>query len=220
MGKENGIIIGQAHQIMKRTYKELSRLKDDVADMLSEYDPSLTDFEEYSYGPNSLYLKANHTFLFKRHVEEQEGAIIREQRVLAVICIFDEEWDLNRISLKDQPELWVGLVDIRNQKGRCRPGDISGLLKRDRRAFFSSTDESLLSLTKKGAVKDTKEPVELRIGGYVFDYEWSAYKGEGVEKELWRGHFIGYPLVDISNREELKSKIIHKLFKAMRKRKA
>lgn len=193
MDNQKGIIINQAYEIIRKTYKEIDRLKDDIADLLSDYEPSMKYDEEYSYGGKYLHLRANHTYLFKRALEESEVENIKEERILAVICIFHEEGDINRISLRNQPELWVGLFDIKNKKEKCRPWDIYNLLKLDERKHFSDG--------------------ELRIGGDIFEYYWMNVETEQKEKEEWKGWFVGYPLVDIRDKEVLKAKIMEKLFK-------
>lgn len=190
MDNQKGIIINEAYQIILKTYKEINRLKDDVADLLSDYEPSMRYDEEYSYGPKSLYLKPNHTYLFRRIPDESETTNIKEERYLAVICIFYEDNinNINRISLKDQPELWVALFDIKNRIQKCKPWDISYLLRLDEREGFTNN--------------------ELRIGGDVFKYYW---KDDNTGEE-WKGRFVGYPLVEIINIEILKAKIMNKLF--------
>lgn len=189
MNNQRGVIINQACEILKRTYKEINRLKDDLEDLLSDFEPSMKFVEQYSYGTNSLYLKANHSFLFKRAEEEPEREQIEGERILAMISIFYEESNLNRISLKDQPELWVGLIDIKNRKDKCRPWDIYGLLKLENRKDFTNG--------------------KLMIGGDVSEYYWIDDK----TGEEWKGRFIGYPLVDITDINVLKTKITEKLFK-------
>jgi hypothetical protein len=119
-----GKTIDLACQILLRTYREINRLTDDLVDLTSEYDPAMKFAEEYSYGGKSLYLRANHTFLLKAEPREEDEAEKKEskkQRVLALVCIFYDDGGLNRISLKDEPELWIGLLDINNSKENCRP---------------------------------------------------------------------------------------------------
>ena len=197
MDNQKGMIINQAYEIIRKTYKEIHRLKDDIADLLSDHEPSMKYVEEYSYGGKYLHLRANHTYLFKRTSEESEIENIKKERILAVICVFYEEGDINRINLKDQPELWVGLFDIKNKKEKCRPWDIHNLLKLDRREYFSNG--------------------ELRIGGHLLEYYWVNDEAEQDEKEEWKGRFVGYPLVDITDKEVLKAKIMEKLFKMNQK---
>jgi len=193
MDNQKGMIINQACEIMRKTYKEVDRLKDDIADLLGDYEPTLKYVEEYSYAGKYLHLRANHTYIFKRSPEESQIEDIKEERVLAVICVFYEERDTNRINLRDQPELWVGLFDIRNKKKKCRPWDISNLLKLDKRGHFDNG--------------------ELRIGGDVFEYHWIDSEAGHDEKEEWKGRFVGYPLVDIGDRQAIKAKIMEKLFR-------
>lgn len=192
MDNQKGAIVNQAYEIIKKTYKEIDRLKDDISDLMSDYEPSMKYSEEYSYGGKYLSLRANHTYLFKSTSDEIESENIKEEYILVIICVFYEKDNLNRINLRDQPELWVGLLNIKNKKENCRPWDISNLLKLEERKQFTNG--------------------ELRIGGDVFDYYWIDDESE-KKKEEWKGKFVGYPLVEITDKEALKVKIIEKLFK-------
>jgi len=191
VSREKGVIIGQACEILRKTYREIDRFKDDITELLSDYEPSMRYVEEHSYGGRYLHLRANHTYLFKRTPEESEIEGAREERVLSVTCIFYEEGNLNRVNLKDQPELWIGLLNISNEKEQCKSWHIRDTLSLNKRKYFIDG--------------------ELRIGGDVLKYHW-ADEREQEEKEEWTGVFIGYPLVDITNRDVLKAKIMDKLF--------
>jgi hypothetical protein len=190
MSTENGKLIDQSIEIIKKTYQETNRLKDDLENLLLETEPSLKFTEEYSYSPNLLYLKPNHTFLFQRVNQDPESDNIIGERDLAMICIFYDEGGFNRINLKDQPEIWFGLMDLLNNTERCRAWDISGLLKIEERGCFK--DESLM------------------VDGNIYEYHWSDDEG-GAEE--WKGRFIGYPLVDIVDIDFLKVNAVDKLFK-------
>lgn len=199
MNNQKGIIINRAFEIIRKTYKEINRLKDDIADLISDYDPAMKFIEEYSYSSGrALHLRANHTFLFKKVREESESGIIKEERALVILCLFTERENLNRINLKDQPELWVGLLDIKRAEP-TRPWDYWDCLKLERRKCFKNRD--------------------LRISGDVFEYHWVDHNAKEEEREEWGGLFVGYPLVEITNREVLKEKIIDKLFKTDNKNK-
>ena len=56
MSTKNSKLIDQSIEIIKKTYQETNRLKDDLENLLLETEPSLKYTEEYSYSPNSLYL--------------------------------------------------------------------------------------------------------------------------------------------------------------------
>lgn len=192
MDIKKGKIINDAYEILKRTFKEINRLKDDIADLLSDYDPAMKYIEEYSYvSGRALNLRANHTFLFKRESEESEPGILKEEHVLVILCLFTEEQNLNRINLRDQPELWVGLLDLKRAES-SRPWDYWNCLKLERRKCFKNKD--------------------LRIGGEVFEYKWVGEKSDEGNQEECTGKFIGFPLADISSREVLKEKVMDKLF--------
>lgn len=185
---ERGEIINQAYEILKKTYKEIYRLKDDIGDLLAEHDNSIKYFDEYSYSPNNLILKSYHAFFFRQDIDPQleEGPI----RALLMICLFDESRDMNRVNLKGEPELWVGLFEISDELEHCRAPKAYTVLSINKRKYFNK---------------------ELKIGGDVISYEEKPANGSGEDK-MWRGWFVGYPLVEITDREAAKRKILEKLY--------
>lgn len=187
MESQNGIIINQACDIIKKTYREVYRLKDDFTDLLSDYDSHLKYEEEYSFGPKSLHLTTHHAFLYKR---ESEGSDTNIERFLVICVVFHDGDYIKRINLKDQPEIWFGLFDIKNSEEKIRPWHIYNLLGIEEREFF----------------KDN----ELRIGGDIFNYHWLEDDSE-KDQEEYNGYFIGYPLVQINDKESLKI-VLDKLF--------
>lgn len=192
METSNGVIINQACQILIRTYKELNRLKDDISEMLFEYDQSMQFVEEYSYGPKTLYLKPHHTYLYKMKTDEPENGRDRfDERVLAIICIFYDA-DIPRLNLKDEPEIWFALFEITNTKQKYRSWDFYNLLKISEREAFATRD--------------------LRTDGNIVDYYWADNDAQIDEKEEWKGKVLGYPLVEISDIDTLKIKVFQKLF--------
>jgi len=194
MDIQKGKIINDAYEILRRTFKEINRLKDDIADLMSDYDPAMKYIEEYSYSSGrALHLRTNHTFLFKRESEESEPGILKEEHALVILCLFTEGENLKRIDLKDQPELWVGLLDLKRAES-SRAWDYWDCLKLERRKCFKNKD--------------------LKIGGEVFEYKWVGEKSDEGNQEECIGKFIGFPLVDISSREVLKEKIMDKLFRS------
>lgn len=191
---EKGKIINNAYEILEKTYKEINRLKDDFADLISDYVPAMKYVEEYSYASaKALHLRANHTYLFKREIEEPQTEILKEEHAVVILCLFTDRENLNRINLKDQPELWIGTLEIKRAVP-TRAWDYWVCIKLERRKCFKNR--------------------ELRIGGEVFEYHWVSETGDEENKEEWKGKFIGYPLADISSREEIKEKIMDKLFEA------
>jgi len=185
--EQKGETLGRALEIIRRTYLEINRLKDDFEELLMTHDPLFKFSQEYSYGTNSLHLKANHTFLFVRAKEETETDDFSQQGMVAIICIFYEESGLDRVSLKNQPEIWFAALDVLNCDHKIKPWAIYELLKLENRGEFSGNP--------------------LIIGGEVSQYHW---KDDDTEEE-WNGHFIGYPLVDITDIDALKEKVIDKL---------
>ena len=73
MDIEKGEIINDAFDIMKRTFKEINRLKDDVAELLTDYDSRWKFSEEYSSGSGTLIMKHHHSYFFKITLEETEA---------------------------------------------------------------------------------------------------------------------------------------------------
>ena len=200
MNNQNGEIINQAYNIIKKTYGEIYRLTDEFDELLSEYDSSLIFDEEYSYGPKSLQLKSHHGFLYKTNQEDSELATKTRNRYFTIIVLLDDDgWDLKRVSLKDQPEIWIGIVDIKNRTDKIRVWDIYNLLLLDERKYFNNG--------------------ELRVGGDVFEYNWMDDDSEGDKKEEWKGYFIGYPLVHIKDKESLNTDVLNKLFESIQNKK-
>lgn len=187
---EKGKIISQAYEILKRTYKEIYRLKDEIGDLLTEYDDTIKYYDEYSYSPNSLFLKPYHTFFFRQKIDFRldEGPL----RALVVVCLFDEYSGMDRVNLKDEPELWVGLLEINDKLQNCRAPVAYSVLSVDERSYFDR---------------------ELIIGGDIFHYRYVEEPGSGQEeRKEWKGEFLGYPLVEITDRAVVREKILEKLF--------
>ena len=189
MSAENSKLIDQSIEIIKKTYQEINRLKDDLENLILGVEPSLKYTEEYSYSPNSLYLKPNHTFLFQRVNEDPDSGNIIDERDFAMSCIFYDEGGINRINLEDQPEIWFGLFDILNNTKRSRAWDISALLKIEERGYFKGN--------------------KLLTDGNIYEYHWI----DDDSDEEWKGKFIGYPLVDIVDIEFLRKNVVDKYFK-------
>ncbi len=187
---EKGKLIGQAYHILNRTYKEIYRLKDDLGDVLLDYDETIKYFDEYSYGPKSLFLKPYHTFFFRQEIDfEESGNEIGNLRALVMICLFDEFDGMDRVNLKEEPELWVGVLDIEDKLIHCRAPCAYQVLLTTQREFFDK---------------------ELRIGGEIFYYSYN--EGHEYDDGIWTGQFLGYALTEINDREAIKEKILDKLF--------
>lgn len=192
MDIEKGKIINDAFDIMKRTFKEINRLKDDVAELLTDYDSHWKFSEEYSSGSGTLIMKHHHSYFFKITLEETEAEDIEEYNFFVLTCIFQDEGVLKRFSLKDQPELWAYIFDVKNRKEKCHKWHVYEHLNFEKRKYFKDSG--------------------VGIGGKVFEYQWINENSEEEDKEEWTGRFIGYPLVEISNRDDVKEKILDKLF--------
>jgi len=197
LNPEKGLIINQAQEILKKTYKEINKIKLEFEDLMTDYDSTLQYGEEYSYGPKSLMLKANHTFLFKR--ERTESDIV--ERIFAIIILLnDDGTTLKRINLKEEPEIWFLLLDVNNRDTSIRPWDAYSILTKEEKEFFTED--------------------ELRVDGTIFSYNWKEEDEMGEEKESdsanlneqWHGRLIGYPLTSIVNREFIKNNVFDKLW--------
>lgn len=187
---EKGKLIGQAYEILNRTYKEIYRLKDDLGDVLSDYDETIKYFDEYSYGPKSLFLKPYHSFFFRQEIDlEEQGDDVMDLRALVMICLFDEFDRMDRVNLKDEPELWVGVLDIEDSLVNCKARWAFPVLTTTQRELFDK---------------------ELRIGGEVFNYSYNEERE--YDDGIWTGQFVGYALTEINDREAIKEKILDKLF--------
>ncbi|MBT6231103.1 MAG: hypothetical protein HOI47_31075 [Candidatus Scalindua sp.] len=186
----NGEKINQAIEILIKTYAEINQLKTEFESLLYDYEQtkSMQFLEEYSTGGKSLNLRANHTYLFGRELDPEGPK--QEQSYIALICVFYESGGLNRISLKDDTELWIAKVDIMGRKEVCRTWDIS----------------SILNITERESYKIN----ELNIGGTVYEYGFNK-KGTNNVEEVWAAKFIGYPLVDIKDKMFIEEKILDKL---------
>lgn len=196
MSNSRGVTIGTAVEVIRKTYKDIERLIDDAEDLLSDYDSSLKFNENFSFGGKNLHLRANHTYLARESKEDEdtwENDDLVEQHVLAFIIIFFEEWDVDRVSLSDQPEIWIGLFTIKNLREKCRSWHIRDLLKKDEKQYFTNG--------------------EPRIGGDIFEYYWIDSETKGKNREEFKGQFVGYALTDIADIHDLKTKIMEKLFK-------
>lgn len=137
-------------------------------------------------------MKHHHSYFFKITLEDKEAEDINEDNFFVLTCIFQDEGDLKRFSLKDQPELCAYIFDVKNRKEKCHKWHVWEHLKFQNRKYFIDS--------------------EVGIGGKVFEYHWIDEKSDEEEKEEWIGRFIGYPLVEISNRDDVKEKILDKLF--------
>lgn len=186
---EKGKVIGEAIEIIRKTYKEVNRLKADVKELISEVDSTITSEQEYSYEPKTLNLKANHTVLYT-NLDNADNAEMKNKIVFVIVCIFYDEGDIKRSSLKDQPEIWFALFNISNKKDNVSPWNFSNMFTNENMKYFKC---------------------EIRPDGSLYEYsQEKEIKEEVIEK--WSGKFIGYPLADISDKNFLNDNVIRKLF--------
>jgi len=188
--QKKGQAIFTACEILRETYRDLDRLKDDLKSILKEkgYD---TNLDEYSYGPKTLYLKGIHAFIFREVQGEERGTKGKKiQTVLGGSVIFCDGnfggGEFKRIYLRDEPELWVGIAKVEGYKKDVVAWDFQWFLISDELKLF-------------------KPP--LKLGGSIHNY---LYDG-GDEWGLWKAKFVGYPLTVIKSREKLKELIVDPL---------
>ena len=195
---EKGLLINQAQEILKKTYKEINKIKQETEDLLTDYDPTLKVGEEYSYGPKSLMLKANHTFLFKRERAESETI----EKIFAIVVLLnDGDSTLKRVNLKEEPEIWFILLNVDNKEASVRPWEAYSVLTENERKNISKNN--------------------LRVDGSIFIYDWQeeddntekeSESQKDVKKEHWHCRLIGYPLTSIENKEFLENNVLKKLW--------
>ncbi len=100
---------------------------------------------------------------------------------------------MQRVNLKDEPELWVGLLEINDKPQNCQAPEAYSVLSVNERSNFDR---------------------ELIIGGDIFHYRFVEEPKSGQEKgREWKGKFVGYPLVEITDREAAREKILERLFR-------
>lgn len=196
MSHSAGHVIDQACKVLSRTYKELVRLKDDCASLLLEHDSPLNYSEEYSYGGRYLHLRASHAFLFRRPGDAEESPLdadsLRGEEVFALICIFQDEDGLNRISLNDEPELWAARFTTHRKEGKWRPWDAANLLKIEHRNGFVG-----------GTVA---------CDGQAYEFTSAASDESGQLIKQYDGNFVGCPLAEIRDREAIQTRLLDPLF--------
>lgn len=180
---KKGEIINNACEILKKTYKEVQSLYNEVEELLREYNENLEFKEEYSKGGKYLKLRNNHIFLFQ---EESDLKIEEETKEFFVLLfIFHDGPNVSRVNLENEPEIWAAKGQVKNAEIRYY----------NFRNMFSSPRTGF-------------EDQEIRVGGGVYDYYW-----ENDEKdEIWQAKFVGYPMVNITDREIAKEKLLDKLF--------
>ena len=184
MASEKGKIINDACKILKQTYKEVKSLFNEVEELLLEYNENLKFKEEWSKGGKYLKLRNNHFFIFQD--DNDIEAVSEEENFIdyfVLAVIFHDGSKVSRTSL-DEPEIWAG-------KGKTKNANVRYTSFRN---IFS---------TSKDGFND-----ELSANKEVFNYSWQ----DDEKYECWEGKFIGYPLVEITNRNDIKEKLLDKLF--------
>lgn len=185
---EKGQMINQAYEILKQTYLEIYKLKDDIAEILRNkgYDFS----EEYSYGGRSLNVVRNHTFLFKKNSENESEYC----EVLGIVVLFDNDGDLKKISLKDEPEIWFLSFEVKNSGGKIRPWSVYSALYKEGREWYDNGSLRCDSIPYNYFNIEEKEDTENK------DKLWS-----------YKGKVLGTSLTSIQNKDSVQE-LIEKLF--------
>lgn len=188
----NGKLIHQAQEILRKTYKEVNKIRQDLTELISDYDSSIVFTEEYSYGTKLLTLKSHHTSLFKEELDEaRKSDGVYSQKVFAAVIIFNDDADeLKRVNLKEEPEIWFLSLSSEKRSEDIRPWHVYKVL------------------TETNRIKGN-----LEASGKPFSYAWTEDDEDKNEDELetWKGEILGFPLISIKDKEFLKINVIDKL---------
>ncbi len=190
MENNYGQIISQAYAIIEKTYAQIDSMNDDLTEILGEYDPGMEFAEEYSYGPKFLYLKVIHAYLYRREMEKAKAKLPTEDTVFGMVIIFDEAGDITRASLRDQPEIWFGKLNIANETQLIKPFHLFRLFSQENREHYQR---------------------KLSVGGEVINYNWESELKKG-KQSIWTGRVIGYPLTAVTDRDFLLNEVVKKLY--------
>lgn len=218
-----GQMLNQAYEILKRTYREIYRLKEDATQLLEEMGTSYQFAEEYSYGPKRLYIKPFHTFVFRAVSDVEDGEDL-DDSVFAIVVIFGEEGKMGRIMVKDEPEIWFVKLETFNS-GLIRPWQINEMFTLGDRKYFTEglTIGKVCPYHYEILVNEGNDSDENNQG--IEDsvshegYEDSEYREDDMDDKddedaepIWDATVIGFPLVDITDSNVLKEKVIEPLF--------
>lgn len=184
MTNKKGEIINNAYEVLEKAYKEVESLNNEIGELLRKYNEDLDFKEEYSYGGSSLKLRKYHIFLYE---EESDSEIEKEEtkEIFALIFIFHDGSKVSRVNLENEPEIWAGKGQAKNIE--IRYSSIKNVFATPRTGFESQ---------------------EIRVGGTVYEYYWE----DDEKDEILQGEFVGYPMVEITNREVAEEKLLKKLF--------
>ena len=190
--EEKGKTLDKAFKILKKTYQQIDALNRDFGRLLKELDPSFSFFEEYSYSPNSLYLKEFHIYSYKRINDETDEDY--DEHLVGLMILFSDITAKYKVRKNPDyigPELWSFSLKTKNVNEATRAKDIPYCFSKEERKYFENN--------------------KLEIDGQLNNYHY-VYKEK--DKEItteWFGKFICYPLTSIENIDSLKTKIVDKL---------
>lgn len=184
---DNGEIVTQACNILRKVYSEINKLKADLSEILQTTSPTMEFIQEYSYGTNTLWVKDWHSILFHEISTDKEHNKEDEVNYFGVVIIFyDSGRATKHLENEKEPELWGMLVKVSGSKHKVGPWDFAGVLK----------DSSYLT------------PKELRTDGSIYKYLYDKKDKYGK----WEGILTGCKLTEISSREKIEELVINKLF--------
>ena len=185
---QNGEKITQACNFLVKVHNEIKRMHNDLEILLAETIVPMHQVDEYSYSPNSLWVKDDYIRLWipsdlDKFEENGECLYFIEQ-------ILFYEGNLARQIGKSilEPEIWFWLVKTENAPicKRAKP------LQYD---LFTDTE----SFVEDDVTADDK----------IYTYSYSSKD----DKEKWYGWFLHKKLVEISTPADLKTSIVEPLFK-------
>jgi hypothetical protein len=186
---EKGKIIDKACEVIKKTYQQIDALKNDFERLLKDIDPGYQFYEEYSYGPKSLYLKEFHIYCYKKMKDEQNADF--DENIVALIIIFTDSNVNNFKVIKNTailgPEFWSVYLKTKNISDDTRAWHLLKCLTSEERKYYKNN--------------------KLDLDGQINEYH---YKKNDNDEE-WFGKFICHPITSIENSETIKTKIIDKL---------
>jgi hypothetical protein len=122
---------GQLYQSTKALFEDLNRLGQDFGQALREENAGLDVAEQYSYSPNELVLKTNHTWLYSR-AEPGDAQALNFAALLVYFEAAPGDW---KIGPKGRPELWFFAGRVRNCTTTLKTTIRTFLYEKDRSCF-------------------------------------------------------------------------------------
>jgi len=181
-----GAVIDQALEIVRKTYQEINAMKNDITNIIQENYPRYKLVDDYSYGPNNLSLKEYQNAYYKFQKEEEDDPSI-ENYIGVSIFFGTHDRSYKKISSLNGPEIWFSKMQTTNRSDNWNRWMLPNCLTTDERNNFINS--------------------ELRVGGHLNEY---YYKSDEDDEE-WKGTFIGFSVVQLTDKSFIKTEILEKL---------